>query len=67
MKASELREMNDAEIERYIRERTDDLMHFRIQQATGVVENVRSARELRKDVARARTVLNERNRAQANQ
>lgn len=65
MKASELREMNDAEIERYIRERTDDLMHFRIQQATGVVENVRSARELRKDVARARTVLNERNRAQA--
>lgn len=67
MKANELREMNDEEIQRYIRERTDDLMHFRIQQATGVVENVRSARLLRREVARAKTILNERKRAQANQ
>lgn len=67
MKTSELREMNDAEIERYIREQTDDLMHFRIQQATGVVENVRASRETRRNVARAKTILNERKRAQAQQ
>ena len=67
MKASELREKNNEEIELYIRERTDDLMHFRIQQATGVVENIRAARELRREVARAKTILNERKRAEQKQ
>lgn len=67
MKPSEIREKNDEEIAQFIRERTDDLMHFRIQYATGVVENVRATRQVRRDVARAKTILNERKRAQANQ
>lgn len=65
MKPGELREKSDAELERYISDRTDDLMHYRIQQATGVIDNVRSKRDMRKDIARAKTILNERRRAQA--
>jgi large subunit ribosomal protein L29 len=65
MKASEIREKLDVELERMLQDRTDELMHFRIQQATGVIDNVRSAREARRDVARIKTILNERKRAQA--
>lgn len=65
MRAHELREKTDGELEQLMLDRTDDLMHFRMQRATGVVDNVRSAREARKDIARAKTILNERSRAQA--
>jgi len=34
-----------------------------LQMATGVVDNVRSARETKKVVARIKTILNERSRA----
>ena len=65
MKASECREKTDDELEGILRERMDDLMHFRLQMATGVVDNVKLARETRKDIARIKTVLNERRRASA--
>lgn len=67
MRANELREKTDGELEQMLLDRTDDLMHFRMQMATGVVDNVRSAREARKDIARVKTILNERSRAQASQ
>lgn len=63
MKASDLREKTDGELHQLVRERTDDLLHFRVQNATGVVDNVRGAREARKDIARIKTILNERQRA----
>lgn len=53
------------ELEQFLRERNDDLMHFRVQSATGVVDNVRASREARKDRARIKTIMNERKRAQA--
>ena len=64
MKAHELREKNDAELQQLLTDRTDDLMHFRLQMATGVVDNVRSSREARKEIARIKTILNERKRAE---
>jgi len=63
VKAHELREKNDAELEQLLTDRHDDLMHFRLQMATGVVDNVRSARETKKEIARIKTILNERSRA----
>ena len=63
MKASELRDKTDDELRRIAVERTDDLMHFRLQAATGVVDNVRLARTARRDVARIKTILGERARA----
>lgn len=61
MKAKELREKTDEELQHFIAERTDDLLHYRVQAATGVVDNVRAAREARKDIARTKTILTERN------
>ena len=65
MKANELREKTDPELEQIILDQTDALMHYRMQSATGVVDNVRGAREARKDIARIRTIQNERKRARA--
>ena len=63
MKATELREMNDDELAQLIKERTDDLMHFRLQMASGVVDDMRSSRQARREIARIKTILNERKRA----
>ena len=65
MKAKEFREKTSDELDRLIADRTDDLMHFRMQMATGVVDNVRLARNARRDIARIRTILNERTREAA--
>jgi large subunit ribosomal protein L29 len=65
VKPSEIREKTDEELIALMHERADDLMHSRLQSATGVVENVRLAREARKDIARMKTILNERKRATA--
>ncbi len=62
MKASDLREKTDEELIVLMRDRADDLMHFRLQMATGVVENVRLARKAKRDIARMKTILNERKR-----
>lgn len=63
MKAPELREKNDEELALLIKERTDDLMHFRLQMASGVVDDMRASREARREIARIKTILNERQRA----
>ena len=65
MTASELRDKTDAELKALISQKQDDLMHFRLQMATGVVDNVRSSRNARRDIARIHTILNERARAAA--
>ncbi len=64
MRAAEFREKTADELEQMLRERTDDLLAFRMQVSTGVVDNVRAARETRKDIARIKTIQNERKRAQ---
>lgn len=60
MRANELREKTDEELDQILVDRTEDIMHFRLQMATGVVDNVRKSREARKDIARIKTILNER-------
>lgn len=65
MNASELRDKTEAELEQLLVAKTDDLMHFRLQMATGVVDNVRLSRNARRDIARIHTILNERARTAA--
>ncbi|HNY84943.1 MAG TPA: 50S ribosomal protein L29 [Candidatus Hydrogenedentes bacterium] len=60
MKARELREMTDEALRGLLGERKADIMNFRLQLATSVVENVRLAREKRRDIARILTILRER-------
>ena len=65
MKASELRELTDGELDQRLRERYEALRNFRIQKTTGVVDNVRGARNARRDIARIKTILKERESAVA--
>ncbi len=67
MKATEMREMTELELEQRLKERQDDLVSFRLQLATSVVDNNRAAREARRDIARIKTVQREREIAQAQQ
>jgi len=60
VKARDLRELTDDDLDVRLRERRDDLVTFRMQMATGVVDNVRAAREARRDIARIKTIQQER-------
>ena len=60
MRASELREKSGEELLQLEQERENDLISFRLQLATGVVDNNRAARMARRDIARIKTVLRER-------
>ena len=63
MKARDIRDLSDNELQDRLKEKRDDLIAFRLQMATGSVENVRAARNARRDIARIRTVMKERNLA----
>lgn len=60
MKAKDIRDKTDEELSQFLRERKDALMSFRMQLVTGQVDNVRAARAARKDIARVKTILRER-------
>ena len=58
--ASELRELSSEEIEQALAETGEELFNLRFQHATGQLENYRRLRQLRREVARIKTVLRER-------
>lgn len=60
MKASELRDLSNDELTQRLEDRLGALRNFRFNMITGTVDNVRMARTARRDVARIRTVLRER-------
>lgn len=60
MRAKELRDKTDDALLKIIEERQADIVNFRLQLATGVVENCRRAREARRDIARVKTIMKER-------
>ena len=64
MKAAELREKSNDELIQLITECNDKLMHFRLQMATGQVDNVCANRDARREIARIKTILNERKNAE---
>ncbi|MDQ1910869.1 50S ribosomal protein L29 [Paenibacillus sp. GD4] len=60
MKASEFRNLTTAEIEQKINGFKEQLFNLRFQLATGQLDNPVQIREVRKEIARAKTVLRER-------
>lgn len=60
MKAEKLRNLTTAEIEHTVNDLKDELFNLRFQLATGHLENPARIREVRKDIARAKTILKER-------
>ena len=60
MKAKELVELTTAEIEQKLKSLKEELFNLRFQSATGQLDNPGRIRQVRKDIARAKTVLRER-------
>ncbi|MDR3288711.1 MAG: 50S ribosomal protein L29 [Peptococcaceae bacterium] len=60
MKTNELRDMTDEEVLKQIDTLKTELFNLRFQLATGQLENVMRINEVRKGIARGKTVLRER-------
>ena len=60
MKANEIRELATSEIEMKIKSLKEELFNLRFQLATGQLENTARIREVRKAIARMKTVIRER-------
>ena len=60
MKNSEIRELTNEQINKKIDEYKEELFNLRFSQATGNLEKPSRIRELRKLVARMKTILRER-------
>ena len=61
MKATELREMTEDELISKEEELKDQLFKLKFQHALGQLENAMKLKNIRKDIARIRTILNEKN------
>lgn len=59
MKANELRELSEDELNQRLEERRSDLWQITMQSATGVVDDVRAQRVVRRDIARIITIQRE--------
>ena len=60
MEIKELRKLSDADLMKKIKETKEELFTKRMQQANGTLEKPVQLRQLRRDVARMKTILKER-------
>jgi large subunit ribosomal protein L29 len=60
MKATDFRNLTSVEIEQKIASFKEELFNLRFQLATGQLENPTRIREVRKSIARAKTILRQR-------
>jgi len=60
MKAEELRQMSDEQIELTLKETVKNLFHLRFQSATDRLETPSEMQKAKRDVARIKTVMKER-------
>ncbi|NLK51272.1 MAG: 50S ribosomal protein L29 [Syntrophomonadaceae bacterium] len=60
MKASKLRELTDEELQRKVNDFRDELFNLRFQMATNQLDNPMRLKEVRKKIARAQTIIRER-------
>lgn len=60
MKANEIRDLTTAEIEQNVKSLKEELFNLRFQLATGQLENTARIREVKKSIARMKTVVRQR-------
>ncbi len=60
MKIEELRKLSNEDLEKKIKESKEELFNLRFQQATGNLEKPSRLRDLRKQVAKMKTIIRER-------
>jgi large subunit ribosomal protein L29 len=64
LKASEIRELTDDELERRLEESRQELFNLRFQHATGALENPAALSRVKREIARLLTLAHERAAAQ---
>lgn len=60
VKAKKMAELTDEELQKKIRDYKDELFNLRFQMATGQLDNPMRIREVKKNIARAKTILRQR-------
>nr|AKQ02072.1 50S ribosomal protein L29, large subunit ribosomal protein L29 [uncultured Acidobacteria bacterium Rifle_16ft_4_minimus_33681] len=60
MKVEKIRELKDEELETRVEELEEEIFRARIQKETGQLDRMGKVRNLRRDLARVKTVLRER-------
>jgi large subunit ribosomal protein L29 len=65
MKAHDLRELNIVELEAKAREVSEEIFHTRMKVTSGEFENTAKLKVDRRDLARIKTLLEEKRRAEA--
>ena len=61
MKATELRKMSAADLEKKLAELKDELFKLRFQHAINQLDNPHKIADVKKDIARVMTVISEKN------
>ena len=64
MKASNIRELSDAELTAKLADLKKELFNLRLSHATGQLNNPLALNNVKKDIARVKTVLREREQAE---
>jgi large subunit ribosomal protein L29 len=67
MKAFEFRKLSDVELRKRIQEEEESLSHLKFQIVVGQIQNPMKMSQIRKDIARMRTILRQREFEQAPQ
>ena len=62
MKANELRARTDEELEKELLELAREAFNLRVQKGTGQLSRFSNVKAVRRDIARVKTILNERRR-----
>ncbi|MDD2585981.1 MAG: 50S ribosomal protein L29 [Syntrophomonadaceae bacterium] len=60
MKVKKIRELTDEELNKKVADYKDELFNLRFQMATGQLDNPMRIRDVRKNIARCKTILRQR-------
>ncbi len=60
MRAAKWRDLSDEELRQRVKELTEELFNLRFQLSMGVAKNAGRVQQARRDLARAKTILRER-------
>jgi large subunit ribosomal protein L29 len=60
MKAFEFRKLSDLELKKRIQEEQEGLSHLKFQSVIGQIQNPMKMSQIRKDIARMRTIIRQR-------
>lgn len=64
VKAQDLRSRTDEELDTFLQEKSEELFKLRFSHFTGQLENVAKMKHVRREIARAKTIIAEKKRSQ---